>query len=138
MQPAFMVLADYANVSSDQKFNIIGVFDTLTAREFPVAHPQMFLAFALYASQKEKGQQVDIAVQLLHKRTSAVTLDLSFKVAVPQSPPDQNAKIQHCIALNGLTFQEPGYYEFQVKVGGAVVATTPLNVVRTATPAIAG
>ena len=138
MQPAFMVLADYANVSSDQKFNIIGIFDTLNAREFPVAHPQMFLAFALYANQKEKGQQLDLMVQLIHKRTSAVTLELTFKVAVPPSAPDQPAKVQHCIALNGLTFQEPGYYEFQVKVNGTVTATTPLNVVKTAAPAIAG
>src|ERR1700738_2089387 len=104
MQPAFIVLADYANVSSDQKFNIIGIFDTLTARDFPVAHPQMFLAFALYAAQKDKGHQVDITVQLVHKRTSAMLLDLPFKVMVPQSPIDQPAKIQNCIALNGLVF----------------------------------
>ena len=44
MEVQVAVLADCANVAAGEKLNIMGIFDTIFARDFPTVHPFMALA----------------------------------------------------------------------------------------------
>ena len=49
MQVKLAVVADYANVSSEGKLNILGIFDRINVSDLPAAHPQMHLILRLEA-----------------------------------------------------------------------------------------
>ena len=55
MEVDLAVIADAANVSQEGKLNILGVFDTIWAREFPFRHATMVLVVRVRADFTEGG-----------------------------------------------------------------------------------
>ena len=49
MRVPLAVLADYANVTTDGKLNIMGIFNRIFASALPVVHPQMRLVMRFQA-----------------------------------------------------------------------------------------
>ena len=51
------VLADYANVTSDGKLNILGIFDRMNVLNLPAVHPQMNLVLRLEAHRAAEAMR---------------------------------------------------------------------------------
>ena len=62
MEIDLALLADAATVDAAGKLNILGIFDRISARSFPVRHPRLALVLRFRATMNEAG---DHAVKIL-------------------------------------------------------------------------
>ncbi len=114
MQLTMLLAADYATVDASRKLNILGVFSTIYARQFPVRHPSMHLVVKFQPSVDECGDTRKIRVVLMNPDQQEM-LQLSGDLGIPsarlgQSPPEVVA----VLGFTNLEFLEPGTYTFKV------------------------
>jgi len=121
------LLADAANVSREGKLNLLGIFDTIYANQFPTVHPQMQLVIRLEAAPAEAGSTRAIEVQFVTEG-GATVFSLPGTMTVPQRGPGETVRIDHILTLNSLTFASPGRYIFRIAVEGVLEATVGLRV----------
>ncbi len=127
MKIPFAVIADGANVSREGKLNILGIFDTLFARKFPVTHPEMKLVMRLEASPAEAGSKHAIEIKLMDGEGGTV-LDVKAEV-VPRAVPGGRAmRMDQVVSLHNVTFKAPGKYRFAVLVDNDEKTSLPLAV----------
>ena len=62
MDAVLAVAADYANVSSDGKLNIMGIFQELRPSALPAQVPQMYLVISWDAGPAEFGSHKKVSV----------------------------------------------------------------------------
>jgi len=65
MRPLLFLTADYANVTSDGKLNVMGIFKEINAYNFPARHASMHLVAKLAAELGEFEQTRNITVILM-------------------------------------------------------------------------
>ena len=130
--PLFAVLADYANITSDGKLNIMGIFDLIRASSFPTIHPQMRLVLRLQGSPAERGTIKSIEIKMLDADGKHL-LEFATTLSIPETAP-LNPEFPQIIELNGIPFMHPGTYEFSILVNGEEKATVPFSVVLVETP----
>ena len=127
MEVPLAVLADAANVSLEGKLNIFGIFNRVSAVNFPTRHPQMQLVLAFEADAAEAEQVKPIEVQLRdsdgHKMVS-----ISGKLKIPKGGSGQPIRINHILPLIGLGFEKPGDYVFKILVNGETKTQVPFAV----------
>lgn len=127
MQVRLALLADAANVSREGKLNILGVFDTVFAAQFPTVHPQMQLVLRFTASPGEAGSSHAVEVRLEAEDGRAL-----FRVPVPVTVARHTLGdaivIDHIVALANVRLESPGRYLFRLVIDGAEAATVPLRV----------
>lgn len=114
MKIQILLTADVATIdSASGKINILGAFNKIHAKKFPVIHPRMSLVIRLTASEThEPNGERNIEITLADE--DGVTL---FGVQTPVQLPmldgyRQDANI--LMELNHLMFPRPGLYEFVV------------------------
>ena len=56
MYTSLFLCADYANLTGDGKLNIMGIFSTIFATQFPARHPSMHIIAKLIGGLGEEGQ----------------------------------------------------------------------------------
>lgn len=130
MKILIMTTADYAAVEPQSgKLNILGTFDTISARVFPVTHPRMCLVL------KFEGQIGDTSP--MHKLSVAfadVDGNELFRVEGQFEMSSQSPGVppQHAVVMefNDLSFARPGEYRVYVTVDdGALEESAVLRVV---------
>ena len=127
MRIPFAVIADGANVSREGKLNILGVFDTLYAKSFPVTHPEMKLVMRVEASGAEAGSKHAIEVKLMDSEGGAV-LGMKAEVIPRGVPEGKPLRMEQIVSLHNVTFKAPGRYRFSILVDNDEKATVPLTV----------
>ena len=133
MHVALAVLADGANVTREGKLNLLGIFDTIFARTFPVMHPQMQLVLRFEAEPQEAGTRRDVEVQFL-AADGRVLFRLPGAVMVQQRNVGDTVRMDQIVTLNNVQLEHPGRYRFHVVVDGEPAATVPLHVEQIPTP----
>lgn len=130
----FALLADYANLTSDGKLNIMGVFDTIRATSVPVVHGQMVLVIRFETDPADRGRSKDLELRLLDADgTDLLKVDSNLQIAL-DAP--LVASINQIIGLSRLRFEHFGRYVFYVTVNGEQKADIPFEVQQlTTTPA---
>jgi hypothetical protein len=127
MEIPFAVIADGANVSREGKLNILGIFDTIHARKFPVTHAEMKLVLRVVAGPEEAGIEHVIEIKLLDDEGGSV-LGMKANV-VPRSVPEgMPLRLDQVVSMHNVVFKKPGKYHFSIVVDGAQKATLPLTV----------
>ncbi len=127
MKIPFAVLADGANVSREGKLNILGIFDTLHARKFPVTHPEMKLVLRIEASPAESASKHAIEIKLLDEAGGAV-LGMKAEVVPRGVPEGKPFRMDQVVSLHNVVFKAPGRYEFAVLIDNDQKATVPIRV----------
>ena len=134
MEVTLALLADGANVSSDGKLNILGIFNALGAASFPVAHSQMALVLRFEAGRAEEGKTRKVEIQLADgDGLRLFTIGAPF--VIPQGAPGAPIRLNHILMLNGIQFPKPGDYVFNVLVGDDLKASVDLKLVEVKQPA---
>jgi hypothetical protein len=64
MKVTFVALADAANVSQENKLNILGIFNIVWASAFPAIHPQLQLVMNFEASKAEEGKTKKLEIRM--------------------------------------------------------------------------
>jgi hypothetical protein len=134
MDVALAVLADFANSSADGKLNILGIFDTVYAEQYPAAHPEMKLVVRFGIHPAEIGQKKHIEIQLRTDQGQrvfrfTVELDLIEPKEGQRVPAGEMITTDSILGINGLRIDAAGTYEFVILVNGEVKASVPLKAV---------
>lgn len=127
MKARIAVLADYANVTADQKLNVMGIFNVINAPQVPAVHRQMHLVIGLAPDPWDAPARIPFQVQLVDADGKAI-LDLQGQIARASAPPGELAAANCIVTLNDVMFSQFGHYEFKVLVAGEPFATVPLIV----------
>ncbi len=133
MDVSLAVLADFANSSADGKLNILGIFDTVYAVQYPAAHPEMKLVVRFRLHPAEIGQTKHVEIHLLTERGDRVfrfTVEIALEPKEgQQAPVGEMITTDSILGINGLRIDAPGTYEFVIMVNGEVKASVPLKAV---------
>jgi len=133
MEVDLAVIADAANVSQEGKLNILGVFDTIWAREFPFRHASMVFVVRMNADFTEQGAH-RMEVRLMDADGRQL-FRAEGPMQVPGAIPGRPHKPHVIMGLSGISFSMPGDYSFEVMVDGQLMKSVPLYVMKTpATP----
>lgn len=130
MDATLAVAADYANVASDGKLNIMGIFQEVNPFGLPFKLPQMFLVITWDAGPAEFGSQKDCRVMFMGPdRNEGETLTLEYQLVVPEaSRPGTRAIFHQILGIGGLPITRTGPHAMHVLVGGETKAEVPLYV----------
>ena len=129
MDVTLAVLADYSNISREGKLNIMGIFDVIYSKVFPVLHPSMQLVMTFEIPRSELGIGKQIKVRLIDSDGGHV-LELGGEITFPgDKSSEMFVKSHHIVTFNNLMFSKPGDYSFHVLVGGDEKRTVRLKLV---------
>lgn len=121
------LLADAANVSREGKLNVLGVFDTIYTRSFPVAHPNMQLVLRFDAEPAEAGAARRVEVQLLAPDGSALAR-LPVTMTLPQPEMGERVRVDHILTFTNTVFERAGRYALRVVLDDGTETAVPLRV----------
>ncbi len=127
MEVPLAVLADAANVSVEGKLNIFGIFNNISAGDFPALHPHMKLVVAFEADIAEADKLKDVEIQLKDSDGKDLLM-IRGQFTVPKGVPGKKVRINHGFPLSGVVFPKPDDYEFKILVNGETKATVPFSV----------
>lgn len=134
MELRIFLLADFANVDTGHKLNIIGAFNTVTAREFPATHPSIYLVAKVAAQLGEFGKQFDYQIVFFDEDAEELgKLAGKFTFLQPKGK-QRHSEFNLVIALRDIQFAKAGRYEFRLLVNNSVLGVVPLDVVRLEAP----
>jgi len=111
MLVTLFLTADYANLTGDGKLNIMGIFSTVYATQFPARHSSMHLIAKLVGELGEDGQTRDVHIFLLGPDGQRI-LEVGGEMQIPKRINAQKPEINAIIRLQDVTFPTPGPYQF--------------------------
>jgi hypothetical protein len=128
MELSLLLAAEYANVTKDDKLNVMGIFANVYAMKFPVVYPTMFLITQLSATPAEYGREFKLSIKLLDEDAAKQLVNVSVKARVPRGRLGQTVNLNQVLRLVNVRFERPGVYEFSVLVDQDVKGTLALPV----------
>ena len=126
MQVKLAVVADHANVSSEGKLNILGIFDRIVVSDLPAVHPQMHLIVRLEAHPAERDRPHPVEVRL-HDPDGQTVFELKGEV-VPEGLAGETITANQIVGINNMVLAKTGEYVFVIFVDHDLKAETPLVV----------
>jgi len=127
MEIDFAVLADAATVDASGKLNVLGVFDRIQAREFPVRHGRISLVLRFSAGVGEAGAH-EVAIRLRGPGDQELLrLDGRMELGGGPRQVPEGIKMPQVLNLDGVTFPEPGRFSFEISVDGERIHSVPLH-----------
>jgi hypothetical protein len=128
MDAVLAVAADYANVSSDGKLNIMGIFQEISPLSFPAQVPQMYLVISWDAGPAEFGSHKRVGITYMGPDPDD-KVSLDTQVVVPETArPGERAVFHQILDIKGLPILKPGPHALYVLSGGEEKARVPLYV----------
>lgn len=128
MEVEIFTLCEYAHTYEGNKLTIVGTFDGIQARQFPVQHPSCSLAVKLRFADSEAGQHT-LALRMVNEQGTSVFPDLEGNIDVGRpNVPGQHAAVAMAIHLNQIPFEKAGRYSFELHIDGEWRAGLPLLV----------
>lgn len=135
MRLLLFLTADYTNVTSDGKLNIMGIFNQINASSFPSCHPSMYLVIKLAVDLKEESLDTMLNIKLRDQENKEI-----FGITIPIAPQDRHtgkpSEIQVILQLKDIIFPHPGKYQFVLLVENEHQAALQLDVTKIETPSL--
>ena len=127
MDVPLALLADSANISQEGKLNVLGVFDNITAAEFPTTHPAMVLVVGVTASPAEYGLSRKCRIRLLDADASQLlAIEGDLEVNQPRDLAGRPT-VYIPFSLPNITFPHSGDYAFHILIGDDEKARVPFR-----------
>jgi hypothetical protein len=127
MEIDLALMADAATVDAAGKLNILGVFDRITAHQFPAPHERMSLVLRFTAGIDEAG---DHRLVISLKTPDGAELIPPFDRMLHLGPGPRHLggeiRFPHILNLNGIVFPAPGQYSFDIQVDDQYLTSLPL------------
>ena len=124
MEIEIFTLADFAQ-DNNSKLTIVGTFDSINAKQFPVQHPACTLACRLRFAAKESGQH-DFKMRLIDAEGKEIIKPIEGNINIGMPPNGQFASINIVINFNQLQFEKDGRYSFELFIDGDWKSGLPL------------
>lgn len=129
MNLVLAIACDSAEVSPHGKLDVQGIYNELSAPDFPAAQEQLTIVLVLEWSAREAGEQPIRADLMSPSGDMVVTIQghTDVELGPDNEVPPQTRMI---LPLENVVFKEPGRYFFRVQAGEETVETLPLYVSR--------
>lgn len=124
MEIEIFTLADFAQ-DNNSKLTIVGTFDSMQSRQFPVQHPACSIACRLRFASKESGTH-DFKLRLINTKGTEIIKPIEGNVSIGEPPNGQFSTVNFVINFNQLKFDEPGRYSFELYIDGDWKSGLPL------------
>jgi hypothetical protein len=127
MKIEVLALCDHAAEYSG-KLIIIGIFDTITARQLPAVHLHCAIAARLRFESIEEGEK-HVRIKISNADGKPILgdgIDMKFNVEMPEGM--YSSTMQVVGNINHLKFDEYGEYSIDMAVNGRHEASIPLYV----------
>jgi len=124
MEIEIFTLADFAQ-DNNSKLTIVGTFDSINAKQFPVQHAACTVACRLRFAAKETGQH-DFKLRLIDAAGKEIIKPVEGNINIGHPPNGQFASINIVIHFNQLQFEKPGRYSFELYLNGDWKTGLPL------------
>ena len=128
MKITLAVLADYANITREGKLNIMGIFDVVHSKSFPMVHPQMQLVMRFEFGGVEAGETKKIGIQLMDADGKKLFV-LGGDITLGPARSGEVTRTNHILTMNMMKFEQPGDYIFNIHAGDELQAQVPLKIV---------
>ena len=116
-----------AATNSLGKLNILGAFDTINARKFPVVYPHCAIALRIRFSKIEEGDH-RVRINFVDEDGKAIIPGLNGNISVRITPKIQSACVNLVLGVNNLKFEKPGDYTIDLAVNGKQERSLPVFV----------
>jgi hypothetical protein len=130
---SLFLFADAANVSTDRKLNVTGIFRFLIGESFPFAVPTMVLVLQFVTTPEMARVDHTLAVTITAPNADTPYLRAEWTLKGAEPPefgiPDPKVETTIVQSINGLVVSEPGVYVARAILDGAEVKQTRLRVV---------
>jgi len=133
MKVVFGLVADSAEVAEGGKLNIMGVFGSIKASQFPATHPKMCLVIRFEVLSVEFGTEKDLRIALVGPSgKEAAAMEGKFAVRLDDPSRGAPLMVEHdqVIQWNDIVFPEPGGYAFHILVQGDPKGSVPLTLMK--------
>ena len=126
MQLEVLALCDFA-ADYGGKLTIVGIFDSIFARQMPAVHPHCCVAVKLRFDRIEEGQkQLRLAIADDDGKPVLPPIDIPINVAMPTD--GLTNAIQVVANINGIKFESFGEYTIDLGIDGRHEGRIPLFV----------
>lgn len=128
MEVKFAVIADHASITREGKLNVLGIFDIINTRTFPVRLPLFYVVVSYVAGAAEFDNTKQVEIVLSDEDGNRLlALRQELKVARPQISGTLGTANQ-IAGIAGCPFNKPGSYQFDILVNGDSKKTISLRV----------
>ncbi len=128
MKVLYSVIAEDAELRSDGRMDVHGIFHELYARGFPARQDRLALVTTIEWDAAERGA-IDFSVNLLDPdRSPVLTINAQTQVE-DQYAVHRPARTQMAIPIDDLVFPAAGAYEFQLTVGDVKQPLAPIYLI---------
>jgi hypothetical protein len=124
MELEIFTLADFAQ-DNQSKLTIVGTFDSIHSKQFPIAHPSCAIACRLRFGASETGEH-DFRLRLIDNNGKEVIKPIEGKMQIAENPNGQLTSLNIVINFNQLKFEKPGRYSFELHIDGEWKTGLPL------------
>jgi hypothetical protein len=124
MKIELLALADFA-ADYGGKLSVIGIFDTIFARQMPAVHPHCCLAVKLRFDKEEEGQKrLRLSICDDDGRLVLPAMEIPINVAMPADA--QTNTIQVVANIAGMKIETFGEYSIDLELDGRHEGSSPL------------
>jgi len=116
-----------AATDSAGKLNILGVFDSIYAKEVPAMHPQCALGVRIRFERIERGEHA-IQVNIVDTDGASVVPPLKGKLMVQFPDTASSHAFNMVLNMRGLKFEKFGPFAIDLEVDGRQEASLPIFV----------
>jgi hypothetical protein len=124
MEIEIFTLADFAQ-DNNSKLTIVGTFDSINSKQFPVKHPACSVACRLRFAAKESGEH-GFRLRLIDAAGKETIQPIEGNINIGTPPNGQFASINMVINFNQLKFENAGRYSFELYIDGDWKSGLPL------------
>jgi len=124
MEIEIFTLADFAQ-DNNSKLTIVGTFDSIQARQFPLQHPACTVACRMRFSIKETGSH-EFKLRLIDSAGNETIKPIEGNINIGTPPNGQFASVNIVVNFNQLQFEKAGRYSFELYIDGDWKSGLPL------------
>jgi hypothetical protein len=125
MEIEIFTLCDFAQ-DNGGKLIIVGTFDSMQAKTFPVRHPACSIACRLRFSKKEHGPHT-VTVRFTDYQNNELVQPLEAEIMVEEPTLSDHSTINLVINYNNIEFKNAGRYSFELSIDGEWKTGLPLQ-----------
>lgn len=124
MEIEIFTLADFAQ-DNQSKLTIVGTFDSIHAKQFPVTHPSCSIACRLRFGSKEAGAH-DFKLRMIDAGGKEVIKPIEGNINIGMQKGREFASVNIVINFNQLQFEKAGRYSFELYIDNDWKSGLPL------------
>lgn len=129
MDLTLAVCCDAANISREGKLNLLGIFNSIHAAQFPCTHPHLALVLRVEASIGEDGA-FPLELKLADEDGQEL-FTIGGHLTLQGAEPGRPMTAQTIMDINNLQLPRPGTYAFEVFIAKRHIRSIAIHALAT-------